>query len=79
MENITIDKTIENALNKLGVRDLNQGTSTGSNFFGNGKVLESFSPVDGKLIGKVTSTTKEDFEKVVETTQSGLFIFIDVK
>ncbi|WP_299528181.1 aldehyde dehydrogenase family protein [uncultured Lutibacter sp.] len=70
MEIMTIEKTIENALNKLGVKDLNQGTSTGSNFFGNGEILESFSPVDGKLIGKVTSTTKEDFEKVMETAQS---------
>ncbi len=69
MENITIDKTIENALIKLGVKKLNQGTSTGLNFFGNGEILESYSPVDGKLIGKVISTTKEDFEKVMETAQ----------
>ncbi|WP_372794298.1 aldehyde dehydrogenase family protein [Lutibacter sp.] len=70
MENITIDKTIENAFIKLGVKKLNQGTSTGLNFFGNGEILESYSPVDGKLIGKVISTTKEDFEKVMETAQS---------
>ena len=70
MEILTIEKTIEIALNKLGVKDLNQGTSTGSNFFGNGEILESYSPVDGNLIGKVTSTTKDDFEKVMETAQS---------
>ena len=70
MESIAIEKTIEKALNKLGVKDLNQGTSTGSNFFGNGEILESYSPVDGNLIGKVTSTTKDDFEKVMETAQS---------
>ena len=70
MEIITLQKTIKNALNKLGVSDLNKGTSTGSNFFGNGEIIDSFSPVDGNLIGKVSSTTKEDFEKVVETAQS---------
>lgn len=75
MELKTFEKTIENALNKLGVKNLNQGTSTGSNFFGNGEILESFSPVDGNLIGKVTSTTKEDFEKVVETAQSAFKIW----
>ena len=69
MGNITLEKTIEKALNKLRVQDLNNGTSTGSNFFGNGEIIESFSPVDGRLIGKVTSTTKEDFEKVIETAQ----------
>ena len=70
MEIITIEKTIEKALNKLGVKDLNHGTSTGSDFFGNGDILESYSPVNGTLIGKVTTTTKEDFEKVVATAQS---------
>ena len=70
MESIAIEKTIEKALNKLGVKDLNQGTSTGSNFFGNGGVIESFSPVDGNLIAKITTTTKDDFEKVMETAQS---------
>ncbi len=70
MEYITIEKTIEKALIRLGVKELNQGTSTGSNFFGNGEVLESYSPVDGNLIGKVTTTTKDDFEKVMETAQS---------
>jgi len=70
MEITTIEKTIEDALNKLGVKNLNQGTSTGSNFFGNGEIIESFSPVNGSLIGKVTTTTKEDFETVITTAQS---------
>ena len=70
MEIMTIQKTIENALNQLGVSDLNQGTSTGSKFFGNGEIIESFSPVDGNLIGKVTSTTKEDYEKVMDSAQA---------
>ncbi|WP_457617017.1 L-piperidine-6-carboxylate dehydrogenase [Lutibacter sp.] len=70
MEITTIEKKIQSALNKLGVKELNQGTSTGLNFFGNGEIIESYSPVDGKLIGKVTSTTKEDYEKVLETAQT---------
>ncbi len=70
MEATTINKTIQKALDKLGVKNVNQGTSTGSNFFGNGEILESYSPVDGNLIGKITTTTKEDFEKVIATAQS---------
>jgi aldehyde dehydrogenase (NAD+) len=65
----TIDKTIQKSLDLLGVKHLNQGTSTGANFFGNGEIIESFSPVDGNIIGKVTTTTKEDFEKVITTAQ----------
>ncbi|WP_456422714.1 L-piperidine-6-carboxylate dehydrogenase [Lutibacter sp.] len=66
----TIEKTIQKTLSKLRVQNLNNGTSTGSNFFGNGEVIESFSPVDGSLIAKVTTTTKDDFETVIETAQN---------
>jgi len=66
----TIDKTILKSLSILGVKELNQGTSTGSNFFGGGEIIKSFSPVDGNLIGKVTTTSKEDFEKVISTAQT---------
>ena len=62
--------TIQNTLQKLNIQNVNSGTSTGLNFFGNGVEISSYSPVDGKLIGKVTSTTKEDYEKVVKTAQS---------
>jgi len=66
----TIDKTIQKSLSLLGVKELNQGTSTGSNFFGDGEIIDSVSPVDGNLIGKVTTTTKEDFDKVIITAQT---------
>ncbi|MFT4645798.1 MAG: aldehyde dehydrogenase (NAD+), partial [Planctomycetota bacterium] len=50
---IDIKKTLE----VLGVKATNNGTSTGSVSFGGGTEIESYSPVDGSLIGKVTSTT----------------------
>lgn len=61
--------TIQNTLQKLNIKPVNLGTSTGSNFFGNGDKIASYSPVDGKLIGKITTTTKDDYEKVVEAAQ----------
>jgi aldehyde dehydrogenase (NAD+) len=33
----------------LGIKDVNEGTSTGLN----GEILESYSPVDGQLIAKL--------------------------
>ncbi|WP_299666933.1 aldehyde dehydrogenase family protein [uncultured Polaribacter sp.] len=60
------DFGIKEALLELGLKDINNGTSTGSDNFSNGTVIESYSPVDGKLIGKVKTTTKEDYEKVME-------------
>ncbi|MCX7546531.1 aldehyde dehydrogenase family protein [Xanthomarina sp. F1114] len=73
MEAIATDYGIEKALKQLGVKDINEGTSTGSNNFANGEVIESYSPVDAQLIGKVKSTTKEDYEKVI-TTASAAFL-----
>ena len=70
MKATTIKDTIQKALKDLGVKPLNNGTSTGSNSFGNGEILESYSPVDGELIGKVTSTTKQDYEQVIENAQT---------
>jgi len=63
------DFGIKEALKQLGLKDLNDGTSTGSNNFSNGEIIESYSPVDGKLIGKVKSTSKEDYEKVMKAEQ----------
>jgi len=58
---------IDKALKELGVNDINNGTSTGKDWFSSGEEIESRSPVDGALIGKVKSTTKEDYEKVIDT------------
>ena len=57
--------TIQKILLDLNVKELNAGTSTGSINFGEGKTIDSYSPVDGKLIGRVTATTKDDYEKVL--------------
>lgn len=56
---------IKQALKDLGIEDINDGTSTGKDFFSSGEIIESYSPVDGALIGKVKSTTKEDYERVM--------------
>jgi aldehyde dehydrogenase (NAD+) len=62
---------IKQALKDLGLQETNNGTSTGKDFFSNGEVIESYSPVDGALIGKVKATTKEDYEKVITTATAG--------
>ncbi|WP_375579835.1 aldehyde dehydrogenase family protein [Marivirga tractuosa] len=57
------------ALKKLGVKDHNGGTSTGSNWMeGSGKI-SSVSPVDGQEIASVGVTTAEDYEKTIQTAE----------
>ena len=62
---------INQALKDLGlnVDQVNNGTSTGKEWFSNGDVIESYSPVDGALIGKVKATTEEDYNRVIETAE----------
>ena len=38
------------ALQKLGVKAINEGTSTGNNWFSNGETFDSHSPVDGQFL-----------------------------
>ena len=59
------DFKIQDVLDALGVKDINLGTSTGTNSFSNGTSIDSFSPVDGKKIGRVICTSKEDYEEVM--------------
>ena len=66
---------IDISLQKLGIDVNNLGTSTGSNFFATGDKIDSISPVDGSLIGTVTSTSSEDYEKVIKSAQSAFTFF----
>ena len=61
---------INDALLALGIKEINEGSSTGQNCFSNGEVLSSFSPVDGKLIAKVKCSTEADYQKVIEKSAS---------
>ncbi|WP_047417238.1 aldehyde dehydrogenase family protein [Cellulophaga sp. Hel_I_12] len=65
MSKIAADFGINEALKILGVKELNHGSSTGSDSFGSGDEISSFSPVDGALIAKVKSTTQADYDKVM--------------
>jgi hypothetical protein len=50
---------MKEALAQLGIKEINEGTSTGLNHFSNGAILESYSPVDGQLIAKVKTSQRQ--------------------
>ncbi|WP_316797289.1 aldehyde dehydrogenase family protein [Pedobacter agri] len=62
---------IQSILNNLGVTESNAAFSTGSNWGGesNAEILESFSPVDGKLIAKSKVATTADYEAIIAKAQ----------
>jgi aldehyde dehydrogenase (NAD+) len=61
---------IQEALNELGIKEHNPGTSTGSEWLESGqKKLVSTSPADGETIGTVAITTSEEYEQIVTKAQ----------
>ena len=78
MQAVINDFGIENTLKTLGIKVINEGTSTGTQWFSLGDIIESYSPVDGQLIGKVKATSEEDYEKVMTTATSAFKIWRSV-
>jgi aldehyde dehydrogenase (NAD+) len=61
---------IQEILKDLGIKDINNGSSTGRKSFGSSdKVISSFTPVDGKLLAKVSETSAEEYDHVIQTSQ----------
>jgi aldehyde dehydrogenase (NAD+) len=58
-------------LQHLSLQKDNEGSATGSKTINSkGAIINSYSPVDGKLIGSVSSSDKEAYEKVITTAQT---------
>jgi len=51
-------------LRALGVEEVNQGASTGQNWHGTGQAgeLEVFSPIDARLLARVTRASEKDYQ-----------------
>ena len=59
-----------NFLQTLNLQKDNNGVSTGSNWLNSkGSIIHSYSPVDGNLIGSVTTADKDSYEKIIQTAQ----------
>jgi aldehyde dehydrogenase (NAD+) len=78
MSKIATDFGIDSALQALGINPINEGSSTGSNNFGSGELLASYSPVDGALIAKVKTTSSADYEKVMTAATSAFLTWRNV-
>ena len=58
-------------IKELGIAEHSKACCTGNEWFGaSGDTYESWSPVDGQTIGKVSKATKDDYERVVAAAES---------
>ena len=70
MSTIAVETEINSVLETLGINSMNSGASTGSKWYPtSGEQIDSYSPVDGKLIASVTSATLADYEAAITKGQ----------
>jgi len=70
----TVD--IAPVLKQLGIEPENTGVSTGTQWYeGSGKWIESYSPVDGKLIAKVKCASAFDYQLVTKQAEEAFKIW----
>jgi aldehyde dehydrogenase (NAD+) len=61
---------MDEVLKALNIKEVNAAASTGLiDYKGGGKIIGSYSPVDGKLIASVGSCTAEDYETVIKKAE----------
>jgi len=63
---------IEEVLSNLNIKDQNPGYSTGTEWqtSSSGKSIDSFSPVNGKLIASLSLASSDDYNHVIDTAQT---------
>ena len=61
-----VEQGIQEVLSQLGVREINPGASTGSEWLETkGEKIDSFSPVDGNIIASVNAASVSDYEECI--------------
>ncbi len=70
MMDTSVDFGIDKALATLGIKENNSGAAAGSHWFATrGPKINSYSPVDGTLIGSVASATEAEYEACINKAQ----------
>ena len=67
---------IDSVLKELGIKENNYGASTGLNhIITKGKKIDSFSPVDGRLIGSINAAEEADYLIVMKAAEEAFKIW----
>lgn len=76
MSEVISEKSIQSILEQFNIEALNNGASTGGHWFRTrGEQIDSYSPVDGKLIASVVAATEVDYEAVVLKAQEAFKVW----
>lgn len=69
---MNVEQELQAALKAFNIKEVNAGTSTGQEWMqaADQSIIESYSPADGALIGKVSTTSKEEYEAVIAASKT---------
>lgn len=75
-----MDKAFESktreVLTSLGIQEINPGASTGTKWLKTeGDISSSYTPIDGKIIARVTNATSGDYEFIMKKAQKAFLIW----
>ena len=65
-------------LRELGIEGINAGTSTGQTHMESSELIASSTPIDGSTIAQVSTTTREQYDHIVETAQEAFKVWREV-
>src|SRR5690606_19265711 len=69
----TKESSVHKVLEKLGIARENKGSSTGKQWFSSGDWIDVLSPVDGKLMAKIQTTSEADYDKVIDAATAAFY------
>ena len=72
------NQKVDKILKKLGVSKNQKGCSSGRKWFGSGKLIKSYSPVDNSLIGTIQAGDNKDYEKTIHEAQNAFLNFRNI-
>lgn len=76
MAEVMTGMDITEVLSKLGIKEKNSGSSTGTYWFNTrGTEIKSYSPVDGKLIASVNSASETEYEACILKAQEAFKVW----
>lgn len=70
------NEKMQSVFDSLNLSSEQSGTSSGSDWMSaEGELIESYTPVNGELVGKVAQTTPEQYEAIVKRAQAGFKVW----
>lgn len=76
---ITKDFKVKELLNRLGIKEINTGVTTGTAWLDvEGDITTSYSPIDGQEIAKVKNATLENYEVLIQKAQEAFIVWREI-